>query len=390
MSQVFILEAKRTPIGKFGGNFLSVSATSLAAAVIRKILALKPELKTKIDEVIIGNVLSAGLGQNPARIAAIHGGLNCKTPAYTVNKACGSGLKSVILGAQAIKDRESDVVIAGGMENMSQSPYLLENYRFGVKFSDQIIKDSMISDSLFCSLIGQHMGITAENIAVRYKIARKEQDDYALKSHQKAIKAILSGKLKDEIVPIELNDKMVINTDEQPRKNTSLEMLGKLKPVFKKNGTVTAGNSSSINDGAALVLLINEELSRKKRYKHLAKIINYISVGLNPRYMGLGSYYAAIKCLKKARMKISDIDLWEINEAFASQSIAVIRLLGVDKNKVNVNGGAIAFGHPIGASGTRILVSLLHEMKRRKLRFGMTSLCIGGGQGIAMLIERED
>lgn len=387
MNQAVILEAKRTPVGKFGGNFLSVSATRLAASVIKEILAAKPGLKKKIDEVILGNALSAGLGQNPARIAAINGGLPWKTPAYTVNKACGSGLKSVILGAQAIEIGESNLVIAGGMENMTRCPYLLENYRFGVKFSDQIIKDGMISDGLFCSLIGQHMGITAENIAARYKITRQEQDDYALKSHQKAIKAISDRKLKDEIVPIEVSEKEVINTDEQPRKDTSLEKLAKLKPVFKKNGTVTAGNASSINDGAAAVLLANDKFANDKEYKPLAIIRSYASTGLNPKYMGLGSYYAAVKCLKKVKMEISDIDLWEINEAFASQSTAVIRLLGIEEKKVNINGGAIAFGHPIGASGTRILVALVHEMKRKKLKFGMASLCIGGGQGIAMLVE---
>lgn len=386
----YIIAAKRSPIGKFGGSFLSVPATELATVVVKRILADNPKLIKKIDEVIFGNVLSAGLGQNPARITSINSGIAKNVPAFTVNKVCGSGLKSVILGSQSIASGDADLIMAGGMENMSRSPYLLNDYRFGAKLGDQNLTDGMINDGLFCSLIGQHMGITAENVARRYKVSREEQDAFALSSHQKAVKAIAENRLIEEIVPISISSKgkvTEISVDEQPRSDTTLEVLAKLKPVFKKGGSVTAGNSSSINDGAAAFLIASEKFVKKENIKPLAKIVSSASVALDPKYMGMGVYYAAVACLKKANFKIEDVDLWELNEAFASQSVAALKLFKIDPKIVNVNGGAIAFGHPIGASGARILVSLIYELKRRKLKYGVASLCIGGGQGIAMLIE---
>lgn len=384
MTQAVILEAKRTPVGRFGCGLANVKATELGSKVMGALVDNKSELRNRVDEIILGNVLSAGLGQNPARIAAAKAGFPWKIPAYTVNKVCGSGLKSIIIGTQAIEAGEANLIIAGGMENMSQAPYLLDNYRSGVKFGPQIIRDSLLADGLFCSLIGEHMGMTAENIARRFKISRRQQDQYALKSHQKAVRAIKSGKLATEIVPIG-----EVKIDEGPRQETSLAKLSKLKPVFKENGTVTAGNASSLNDGGAAVLISSATLAEKNKYPILGQIISYASVGLDPKYMGLGSYYAALKSLQKAKLKVSDIDLWEINEAFASQSIAVIRMLGIEDKKVNVNGGAIAYGHPIGSTGARILVSLLYEMKRKKSKYGLASLCIGGGQGVAMLVENR-
>lgn len=379
---VYIIDAKRTPIGKYGGILSETPATELGSIVIKNLLSANSHIKKQVDEVIMGNVLSAGLGQNPARIAAFHSGLPEIVPAMTINKVCGSGLKSVILGVQSIQNEDAEVIIAGGMENMSRAPYLVDDYRFGVKLGDQQMRDEMIVDGLFCSLINEVMGVTGENIARKYRISKQQQDKYALSSHQKALAAIDSKKFAEEIVPVGET-----TTDEQPRRNTSLEALTKLSPVFKKGGTVTAGNSSSLNDGAAAVLLTSEQFSRKHSLKPMARVVSYAFVGLDPHYMGLGGYYAAKKCLEKANLTVSDIDLWEINEAFASQSIAVQQLLKIDSAKINVNGGALALGHPIGASGARILTTLVHELKRRSNRYGIASLCIGGGQGIAMLIE---
>lgn len=387
---IFIVGGKRSAVAKYGGGLADLPATEITALVIKDILKTFPISKSKIDEVIIGNVLSAGLGQNPARITAVKAGLSHEIPAYVVNKVCGSGLKSVILGIQSILLDEAELILAGGMENMSRAPFLLENCRFGTKIGHQFIKDSMVLDGLHCSLIDMHMGMTAENIAEKYKMNRKSQDMYALKSHQKALRAQKAGKFTDEIAPIKISRRgktAVFSVDEQPRQDTSFEKLQMLKPVFKKNGTVTAGNAASLNDGAAMVLLASEKMLSILKKKPLARIVCYETIGTDPAYMGLGSYYAGVECLKKAGFSKNDIDLWEINEAFASQSLAVIKQLGVDPEKVNVNGGAIALGHPIGASGARILVTLLHELKRQKLRYGMASLCIGGGQGIALLVE---
>lgn len=387
---IYLIAAKRTPVGKFGGSLSKTSATQLGAIIINELLKTYPSFRDHIDEVILGNTLSSGLGQNPARIAAISANLPQSTPSFTVNKVCGSGLKSVALAAQSILTEDANLVIAGGMENMSLCPYIINNYRFGSKMGDQVIKDAMIFDGLFCSLIGEHMGMTAEYVAEKYKISRKDQEEYAVESHKRAMHAVTSGIFKKEIVPIPITQgkkEAIFDTDEQPRSDTNLEILSKLIPVFKKNGSVTAATASPINDGAAGVLVASEKFIKKHNTPPMAKIVSFASVGIDPKYMGMGSYYAAEKCLINAGLKVSDIDIWELNEAFASQSIAVIKLLGVDPSKVNTNGGAIALGHPIGASGTRILTTLIYELKRQKKQYGVASLCIGGGQGIAMLIE---
>lgn len=387
---VYIIDAKRTPIGKYGGSLVGVSATELASIVIKSLLHENPKIRMLIDEVILGNVISAGLGQNPARISAFKSGISKKVPALTINKVCGSSLKAVILGFLSITHGDANVILAGGMENMSRSPMLLDNVRFGIKPGNQIVRDSMIFDGLFCSLIGEHMGVTAENIARKYKVSREKQDIYALKSHKKALKAIKNKKFRNEIVPVEVISKrksFLFDTDEQPRIDTSLEALKKLSPAFKKNGTVTAGNASPLNDAASGIIIGSERFVKKHKVKPMAKIKSFSYVGLDPKFMGLGAYFAAKKCLSKTGLRIPDIDLWEINEAFASQSIAVMKMLEVDDRKVNVNGGAIALGHPIGASGTRILTTLLYELKRQSKQYGIASLCIGGGQGIAMLVE---
>lgn len=386
----YILDAKRTAIGKYGGSLSKTSATQLGASVINALFETNPTLKPYIDEVILGNTLSSGLGQNPARIAAISAGLSQSIPSFTVNKVCGSGLKSVALAAGSILTEGTNLVIAGGAENMSLCPYIINNYRFGSKIGDQIIQDAMIFDGLFCSLIGEHMGMTAEYVAEKYNITRREQEEYAIESHKKAVAAVTSGVFKKEIVPVNImqgKKEAIFDTDEQPRSDTNLEILSKLIPAFKKDGSVTAATASPINDGAAGILVASEEFIKKHNASPMAKIVSFASVGIDPKYMGMGSFYAAEKCLANAGLKASNIDVWELNEAFASQSIAVINLLGVDSKKVNVNGGAIALGHPIGASGARILTTLLYELKRQSKQYGIASLCIGGGQGIAMLIE---
>lgn len=387
---VYIVDAKRTPIGKYGGSFVDISATELATVVMKALLKANPVTARHVEEVILGNVLSAGLGQNPARIAAYASGIHQKVPSCTVNKLCGSSLRGIIMGMHSILLNGAQVIIAGGMENMSRCPYILPNYRFGAKMGHQVVQDAMIYDGLFCSLIGEPMGLTAENIARKYNISREEQDIFAFGSHQKALLAIHNNSFSEQIVPVSImkgKTKLSFSADEQPRKDTSIELLGSLRPGFKKNGTITAGNACPLNDGAAAVILSTTSFIKKHHLHPMAKVLEYAYVGLDPKFMGLGAYYAAKLCLVKSKFKISDIDLWEINEAFASQSIAVQRLLGIDKEIVNVNGGAIALGHPIGASGARILTTLLYELKKRSKRYGMISLCIGGGQGIAMLVE---
>ena len=385
--EVFIVDAKRTAIGKFGGGLSRIPATTIAAVVLKALINANPKIRKHISEVILGNTLSGGLGQNPARIASYRAGISYKIPAFTVNKVCGSSLRSIISAVHAISNNDAEVIIAGGMENMSGAPYILENYRFGGKMGHKAVKDSMIYDGLFCSLIGEHMGMTAEHIAKKYKISREKQDAYALSSHKKAIAAIERKNFTKEIVSVVSNKNESFFVDEQPRKDTSLHLLQKLKPAFKKGGTVTAGNAASLNDGAAAVILVSKKFLKKHKLKPIAKILSSASIGLNPKYMGLGTYEAAKKSLKKAGLKPSSIDLWELNEAFASQSIAVLKLLGIDSARVNVNGGALALGHPIGASGARILTTLLYELKRQKRQYGVASLCIGGGQGIAVTIE---
>lgn len=387
---VYIVDARRTPIGKYGGSLIDIPVTELTSIVIKALLKTNPTILKHIDEVILGNALSAGLGQNPARIAAYKSGIHEKVPACTVNKICGSSLRSIIMGVHSILVDDAHVIIAGGMENMSRCPYLLDNYRFGAKIGHQTVRDAMIYDGLFCSLIGEPMGLTAEHIAKKYKITRKEQDAYAVNSQKKALKAIEHDSFSKQIVPVPLiNGKttLTFSVDEQPRKDTSLEKLSHLRPGFISSGTVTAGNACPLNDGAAVVVLSSEAYTKTHHLKPMAKIVEYAYVGLDPKYMGLGGYYAAKKCLTKAHMTTKNIDLWEINEAFACQSIAVQRLLDIDERIINVNGGAIALGHPIGASGARILTTLLYELKKRSMQYGMASLCIGGGQGIAMLVE---
>src|SRR3989344_1645603 len=379
---VYIVDAKRTPIGKFGGSLVNIPATKLATVTIKALLKANPSITRYVDEVILGNVLSAGLGQNPARIAAYESGIHKEVPSCTVNKLCGSSLRSIIMGMHSILLDRAQVVIVGGMENMSRAPYILPNYRFGVKMGNQVIQDAMIYDCLFCSLINEPMGVTAENIALKYHISREEQDKYAFESHQKALLALNNNSFAEQIVPVEK-----FATDEQPRRDTSLELLATLRPGFKKKGTVAAGNACSLNDGAAAVILSAAFFIRKHHLPPMTKIIEYAYVGVDPEFMGLGAYYAAKQCLAKSKLKTSDIDLWEINEAFAAQSIAVQKLLKIEGEIVNVNGGAIALGHPIGASGARILTTLIYELRKRSKRFGMASLCIGGGQGIALLVE---
>lgn len=392
MREVVIVSAVRTPIGAFGGSFKDVSAVKLGAVVVKEALAranVKPEL---VDEVIFGSVLQAGLGQNVARQVAIAAGIPNEVPSMTINKVCGSGLKTVILGAQAIMTGDADIIVAGGTENMSMAPYLLPNARWGYRMGDGAIIDYMVHDGLTDIFNNYHMGITAENIAEQWNITREEQDKFALESQLRAERAIKEGRFKDEIVPVEVpqkkGDPIVVDTDEHPRFGTTLEALAKLKPAFKKDGTVTAGNASGINDGAAAVVLMSKEKAEELGIKPLVTIVSYASAGVDPKIMGYGPVPASQKALAKANMTIEDIDLVEANEAFAAQALAVMKGLGLDPEKTNVNGGAIALGHPIGCSGTRILVTLIHEMIKRDAKTGLATLCIGGGQGTALIVKR--
>ncbi|HBZ08609.1 MAG TPA: acetyl-CoA C-acetyltransferase [Bacillus bacterium] len=389
--EVAIVSAARTAIGSFLGTLKNTPAPDLGAAAIKEAInraGVKPE---EVDEVIMGNVLQAGLGQNPARQAAIKAGIPESVSSMTINKVCGSGLKAIHLAAQAVLAGEAEVVVAGGMENMSQAPYLLKNAREGFKMGDQNLVDSMVSDGLTCIFNDYHMGVTAENLCEQFGISREEQDEFAVSSQEKAVKAIEEGRFKEEIVPIEIpqrkGDPIIFDTDEYPRKGTTAAKLAALRPAFKKEGSVTAGNSSGINDGAAAVVV----MSRKKAIELGVKPIAYISAnanaGVDPRIMGIGPVSAVKKALQKAGLSLEDMDLIEANEAFAAQSLAVDRELHFNKSILNVNGGAIALGHPIGASGARILVTLLHEMKRRGAKRGLATLCIGGGQGVATIVE---
>jgi acetyl-CoA C-acetyltransferase len=389
---VYIIEAKRTAVGKYGGSLSQLSAIELGIFVVQDLISRYPFLKLHTDEVVVGNVLAAGLGQNPAREVAVKAGISVKTPAFTINQVCGSGLKSVAIGLQLIQSQEAHIVIAGGLENMSRVPYYLDNHRFGCRLGNHQVRDGVIVDGLFCSIVGEHMGVTAENLAKKFHISRESQDQYSVESHKRAIKAINHGLFKDEIVPVQINIQKhltIFETDEQPRPDCTMEKLQQLKPVFAQNGTVTAGNSCSLNDGASMILLASEQAVKRYHLHPKVVIKEYATVGLKPKYMGLGSYYAARDCLMKSGLTVNDIDLWEINEAFASQMIVVVKLLRINSEKVNINGGAIALGHPIGASGARILTTLVHELVRsKKNKYGVASLCIGGGQGIAALIER--
>lgn len=392
MREVVIVSAVRTAIGSFGGSLKDVSAADLGALVVKEAVSragIKPEL---VEEVVLGNVIQAGLGQNVARQATIKAGLPQEVPAMTINKVCGSGLRTVALAAQMIKAGDADVVVAGGMENMSQAPYVLKNARWGQRMGDGKMTDSMINDALWDAFNNYHMGVTAENIAKEWNLTREMQDEFAVNSQVKAEKAIKEGKFKDEIVPVVIpqrkGEPKVFDTDEFPRFGATIEGLSKLKPAFIKDGTVTAANASGINDGAAAFVVMSAEKAAELGIKPLAKIVSYGQKGLDPTIMGYGPFHATKKALEKANLTVEDLDLIEANEAFAAQSLAVAKDLNFDMEKVNVNGGAIALGHPVGASGGRILVTLLHEMQKRDAKTGLATLCIGGGMGTALIVER--
>ncbi|MED3551160.1 acetyl-CoA C-acetyltransferase [Cytobacillus praedii] len=390
-TEVVIVSAVRTAIGSFNGSLKDVSAPELGAAAIKNALekaGLKPE---QIDEVILGNVLQAGLGQNPARQAALKAGLPVSVSAMTINKVCGSGLKAVHLATQAIIAGDAEIVVAGGIENMSQAPYILKNARNGFKMGDQKLIDTMTSDGLTCVFNDYHMGVTAENLCEKYELTREEQDEFAAASQEKAVNAIETGRFKDEIVPVEIpqrkGDPIIFDTDEYPKKGTTAEKLAKLRPAFKKDGSVTAGNASGINDGAAILVVMSRKKADELGIKPLVTIKGNASAGVDPSIMGIGPVQAVKKALEKASVSMEELELIEANEAFAAQSLAVDRELEFNKDILNVNGGAIALGHPIGASGARILVTLIHEMQKRQAKKGLATLCIGGGQGVATVVE---
>ncbi|HAT4070191.1 acetyl-CoA C-acetyltransferase [Clostridium perfringens] len=392
MREVVIASAVRTALGSFGGSLKDVPAVDLGALVIKEALnkaGVKPEC---VNEVLMGNVIQAGLGQNPARQAAVKAGLPVEIPSMTINKVCGSGLRCVALAAQMIKAGDADVIVAGGMENMSQGPYVLRTARFGQRMGDGKMVDAMVNDALTDAFNGYHMGITAENIAEQWGLTREMQDEFAANSQMKAEAAIKAGKFKDEIVPVVIpqrkGDPIVFDTDEFPRFGTTAEKLAKLRPAFKKDGTVTAGNASGINDGAAALVVMSAEKAKELGVTPICKIVSYGSKGLDPSIMGYGPFYATKKALEGTGLTVADLDLIEANEAFAAQSLAVAKDLEFDMSKVNVNGGAIALGHPVGASGARILVTLLHEMMKRDAKRGLATLCIGGGMGTALIVER--
>lgn len=392
MTEVVIVAAVRTPIGSFGGSLKDISTVDLGSLVIKNAIeraGLEPE---QVDEVIMGNVLGAGLGQNVARQMSIHAGVPVTVPAFTINKVCGSGLKAVQLAVQAVLCGDAEVVVAGGAENMSQAPYILPNQRWGSRMGNATVVDTMLRDGLTDGFEDYHMGITAENVAEQYGITREDQDSFALQSQKRAVAAVESGRFKEEIIPVEIpqrrGEPLVFDTDEFPRKDVSLEGLSKLRPAFQKDGSVTAGNSSGINDGAAAVVVMSAEKAKELGVPVLATIKSYASAGLDPKVMGCGPIYASRKALEKAGLTVADLDLVESNEAFTAQACAVAKELNLDLEKVNVNGGAISLGHPIGASGCRILVTLLHEMQKRDAKRGLATLCIGGGMGTALIVER--
>lgn len=391
--EVVITSAYRTPIGNFGGVFKSLSAVDLGVTVVTKILADTGLKSDAIDEVIFGNVLHAGLGQNVARQVALNAGLSYDTPAFTIDMVCGSGLKAVELGAQKIQTGNADIVLVGGTENMSQAPYVLQGQRWGSRMGDSKVVDTMLKDGLSDAFAGYHMGITAENIVQQYGLTREEQDAFSADSQRKAQLAIEKGRFKEEIAPVTIpqrkGEPLLVDQDEYPKFGTTVDKLAKLRSAFiKDEGTVTAGNASGINDGAAAILLMSKEKAEELGLPILAKITSYASAGVDPSIMGCGPIPATKKALAKAQLTIDDIDLIEANEAFAAQALAVSRDLGFDNEKVNVNGGAIALGHPIGASGARILVTLLAEMAKRDVRHGLATLCIGGGQGQSIIVTR--
>ena len=392
MKEVVIVAAVRTAIGSFGGSLKDISAVELGSLVIKNAIeraSLRPE---QVDEVIMGNVLGAGLGQNVARQMSVRAGVPVTVPAFTINKVCGSGLKAVQLATQAVLCGDAEVVVAGGAENMSQAPYILPNQRWGSRMGNATVVDTMLRDGLTDGFEDFHMGITAENVAEQYGITREDQDSFALQSQKRAVAAVEAGRFKEEIIPVEIpqrrGEPLIFDTDEFPRKDASLESLSKLRPAFQKDGSVTAGNSSGINDGAAAVVVMSAEKAKELGVPVLATIKSYASAGLDPKVMGCGPIYASRKALEKAGLTVADLDLVESNEAFAAQACAVAKELNLDLEKVNVNGGAISLGHPIGASGCRILVTLLHEMQKRDAKRGLATLCIGGGMGTALIVER--
>ncbi|MBA2580837.1 MAG: acetyl-CoA C-acetyltransferase [Thermoleophilaceae bacterium] len=392
MEDAVIVSAVRTPTGKFGGNFKEVPAPDLGARAIEAALERAQTSPEEVDEVLLGCILQAGLGQNAARQASLGAGLPVEVPCTTINMLCGSGLKTVTLASQMIRCGDADVVVAGGMENMSRAPYLMPDARYGARMGDTKLLDHLTFDGLTDAFEHYHMGVTAENVAEQFGITREQQDEFAAKSQQKAAKAIDDGLFKEEIVPVEVpqrkGDPVVIDNDEGPRGDTTAEGLGKLRTAFQKeNGTVTAGNSSGINDAAAAVIVMSASKAQEKGLTPLATVESYASVGVEPRIMGIGPIPATRAALAKAGLELRDIDTFELNEAFAAQSLAVRKELGIEEGRINPHGGAIALGHPIGASGGRILVTLLHEMKRRDLERGVATLCVGGGQGIAAVLR---
>jgi acetyl-CoA C-acetyltransferase len=386
-----IVSAVRTPVGSFGGHFKDVSATELGAHAVKAALERAEVTADEVEEVVLGCVLQAGLGQNPARQAAIGAGIPKEVPSTTINMLCGSGLKSVAIASQMIRAGDVDVVVAGGMENMTRAPYLMPAGRFGARMGDAKLIDSMIHDGLWDAFNDIHMGITAENLADQYGIGREEQDEFAARSQQKAEQAVEGGVFKDEIVPIEVPAKggpRLVENDEHPRPGTTAETLAKLRAAFRKDGgTVTAGNASGVNDGAAAIVVMSEAKAKERGLETFGTVESYASVGVEPKIMGIGPVPAVRKALQRAGLELKDIELVELNEAFAAQSLAVLRELDIEPERINVHGGAIALGHPIGASGGRILVTLLHEMRRRQVERGLATLCVGGGQGQAAIIR---
>lgn len=391
--EVVLVGAVRTPVGKFGGGLSTVPAVELGTIAVKESIKRAGIPADAVDEVILGNVLQAGSGQNIARQISVNAGIPIEVPAMTINNVCGSGLKSVNLAYNLIQSGDVDVVVCGGTENMSMAPYLVPNARYGYRMNDGKLVDEMIKDGLWDAFNDYHMGVTAENVAEKYGITRQDQDEFAASSQQKATAAIKEGKFKDEIVPVEVKTKKsvnVVDTDEGPRENVTAESIAKLRPAFIKDGTVTAANASGINDGAAAVILMTKEKADELGVKPQAIYVAGASAGVPPEIMGVGPVPATKKALERAGLTTDDIGIYEANEAFAAQSIAVVRELGLDPKKVNVNGGAIALGHPIGASGCRILVTLIHAMKQEDVKYGCATLCVGGGMGVATIIENPD
>ncbi len=392
MKKAVIVSAARTPVGKFGGTFKNTPAYQLGSIAIKEAVRRAGISPDQVDEVVFGNVLTTAQGQNPARQASMGAGIPREVPAFTVNKVCASGLKAVSIAAQSIKAEDNEIVVAGGQENMSLAPFAVPDARWGKRMGNAVLTDCLINDGLWEKFNNYHMGVTAENIAEKYSISREEQDKFAEQSENRAEKAINTGIFREEIVPVEVprkkGDPVIFDTDEYPSPGTTFEKLAKLRPAFKKEGTVTAGNSSGINDSSAAVVVMSAEKAKELGRSSLGTIISYASGGVDPAYMGMGPIPAVKKALKKAGLEVRDIDYWELNEAFASQAICCIKELGIEPSKVNHHGGAISIGHPIGASGARILVTMLYEMKRINARLGVATLCIGGGMGHALVIER--